>query len=300
MSAGLRLILFALPLILFLLWGAVYEPAPRPQTQDDDTLAMLPPLPDWAEASLPDFSAYTDTNERKQAFFSFLYPRIVLANTRVLLMRQHLMELAGRETLTPEDEQWLARQAERLRANGELGSNEMFESLARRLDVVPPSLVLAQAANESAWGTSRFALQGNNLFGQWCFTQGCGIVPGSRVEGATHEVASFSSPYQSIRSYVQNLNRHMTYTPLRETRERLRSDGADPGGRALATGLVGYSERGQEYVEEIRAMISFNNLAFYDQQYSDTVGEAGRTPELVDLATANEDNLLPEEESDAE
>ena len=222
---------------------------------------------------------------------------MVLANARILIQRQYLMALSEKEELTAEESRWLERQSERLRVDAAPGSDEMFDMLARRLDAIPPSLILAQAANESAWGTSRFARSGNNLFGQWCFSQGCGLVPENRVAGASHEVASFQSPYQSVRSYIQNLNRHPAYQTLRNTREQIRRRGSNVTGHALAQGLISYSERGAEYVEEIRSMIRYNNLAFYDKQYRGKVGDEADAPTLMELSTASEEVLLPGKQS---
>lgn len=291
MRIGIRICAFAVPLLLFGLLGAFYTP--KQVENGDVALATLPPLPSWAHSELPDFSRYEDTEARKKAFFSFLYPRILLANARVLIERQHLLHLAQKDELSKDDRDWLKKQAERLRVSAEMGSEDMFDMLARRLDVIPPSLIMAQAANESAWGTSRFARKGNNLFGQWCFSEGCGLVPNQRQDGASHEVASFDSPYQSIRSYIQNLNRHDTYRALRNTREQFRQDGEPLSGPALAQGLIGYSERGAEYVEEIRAMIRYNNLAYYDQQYRSRVLDTPEDTTLLDLVTTSEEQLMP-------
>jgi Bax protein len=126
------------------------------------------------------------------------------------------------------------------------------------VDAVPDHLVLAQAANESAWGTSRFAREGNNLFGQWCFRQGCGLVPASRPDGATYEVARFESVSQSIGSYMHNLNTGRTYQELREIRALARENGHDPDANAMAAGLMSYSERGEDYISELRSMIRHN------------------------------------------
>lgn len=294
MNAAFRLVAFAVPLFLVVLAGALYTPGPIDDSEADDIeLSTLPSLPGWATASLPDFDSYRDTTEKKVAFFSYLYPRIVLANARILIQRRYLMELGQKEELTPEELRWLEQQSERLRVDATVGSDEMFDMLARRLDAIPPSLILAQAANESAWGTSRFARRGNNLFGQWCFSKGCGLVPESRVEGASHEVASFQSPYHSIRSYIQNLNRHPAYQTLRNTREQIRERGSNVTGHALAQGLISYSERGAEYVEEIRSMIRYNNLAFYDTQYRGKVGDEADAPTLMELSTAPEEVLRP-------
>jgi Bax protein len=121
--------------------------------------------------------------------------------------------------------------------------------------------VLAQAANESAWGTSRFAQLGNNLFGEWTYTPGAGIIPEDRPPGASYEVRKFPSLYESIRSYMNNLNRNEAYLKLRETRESLRKEGKLVTGTSLAYGLSKYSQRGDEYISEIQVMIRQNQLA---------------------------------------
>ena len=297
MSAGRRTLLFLVPMIAFAIGGGFYIPpgdfGDRGSDGSEVALGELPALPDWADDPLPDFSTYRDTTEKKAAFFSFLYPRIVLANSRILLERSYLLRLEGKDELTPSDKRWLDAQAERLRIEAETGSAEQFKLLKKRLDVIPPSLVLAQAANESAWGTSRFARQGNNLFGQWCFSKGCGLVPKNRVEGASHEVAKFASPYRSVRAYIQNLNRHETYQTLREVRLQDRRSENPLSGLEMAEGLLGYSERGEDYVKEIRSMIHYNNLDFYDEDFRDAV--ADRAPsDLQQLAsTDSESRLLP-------
>lgn len=301
MSAGIRVLLLVFPIVVFGLWGALHTPDPDLDRDRDETedvaLAQLPPLPKWARAELPDFSTYQDTTEKKAAFFSFLYPRIVLANSRILIEREYLKSLSEKEDLSKSELTWLKNQAERLRVDEEPGSEDMFRRLANRLNVIPPSLVLAQAANESAWGTSRFALRGNNLFGQWCFSKGCGIVPQSRTEGASHEVANFDSPYLSVRSYIQNLNRHPTYQPLRDARLKALNNGDYASGSSLAAGLLGYSERGEDYVEEIRSMIRSNNLAYYDDKFR-SVRESSQQ-QLLKLASASkEESLLPDNADD--
>ncbi len=301
MSAGVRALLFSIPLILFALGGALYVPSAdsgRPgESGSEVALATLPPLPQWAHASLPDFSGYHDTTEKKAAFFSFLYPRIVLANSRILLERNYLDSLSRKSELTKEEKDWLTAQADRLRVDAETGSAEQFALLHKRLDVIPPSLILAQAANESAWGTSRFAVKGNNLFGQWCFSKGCGLVPRSRVQGASHEVAKFASPYRSVRAYIQNLNRHPTYQLVRDIRLKDRRSDRPLSGPELAEGLLGYSERGEHYVQEIRSMIHYNNLTFYDDDFRAEISDLSpsRLKQLV--STDADTRLLPGQKS---
>jgi len=297
MSAAMRSLMLVVPLVAFAIGGGLYVPSERYNTGSEPALSSLPPLPAWAREGLPDFSGYRDTTEKKVAFFSFLYPRIVLANSRILIERDYLDSLTTKDTLSKQEHTWLTAQSKRLRVEGEPGSPEQFAVLRKRLDVIPPSLILAQAANESAWGTSRFALRGNNLFGQWCFSKGCGLVPLSRVEGASHEVAAFSSPYHSVRAYIQNLNRHASYQGLRDTRLDDREAGDPLSGLALARGLISYSERGEEYVNDIRSMIRYNNLEFYDTEFRRILSDLSPS-HLKSLASASaEQVLLPGQKS---
>jgi Bax protein len=148
--------------------------------------------------------------------------------------------------------------------DNKLTSLQQIQQLKTKVNFIPAALILAQAANESAWGTSRFAREGNNFFGQWCFSKGCGIVPNSRNSGANHEVASFDSPLGSVKSYIRNLNSHPTYALLRTLRQQSIDDGQRVSGELLAQGLIGYSERGEEYVKEIQSMIRYNKLSRFD------------------------------------
>ena len=179
--------------------------------------------PAFKAPPLPDFTTYKDVQEKKQAFFDYLLPLITEANQRVLEQRALAEKWARDEELTEKELQRLTRMMEnyRVKADDKAGQKEI---LLNRVNIIPPSLVLAQAANESAWGTSRFATEGNNLFGQWCFSKGCGLVPSSRNDGAVHEVRKFRSPMESVESYIQNLNRHAKYRQLRLIRHRLQEE----------------------------------------------------------------------------
>lgn len=217
-----------------------------------------------SSSAAPDFSQFEAGPERKQAFFDYFLPIVQERNEEILETRKELAALRAKESLSSSERRSVSRIASEFGIEPFQGSDEEWRLLMRRVDVVPPSLALAQAANESAWGTSRFAVQGNNYFGQWCFSKGCGIVPARRDEGATHEVADFSSPAASVESYIRNLNRHNAYRELRDVRARLRQEEAPITGIALAAGLTKYSERGEEYIDELRSMIRFNKLGQYD------------------------------------
>ncbi len=298
MPVSLKVALLFVPLIIFAGLGAIYVPSQDSSgrwtsSQQDISLDALPGIPSWAEARLPKFGDISNTAQKKSEFFSYLYPRIVLANSRILIERQYLETLARKDDLSEPEANWLAQQAERLRVDEEPGSDAMFAKLKSRLDVIPPSLVMAQAANESAWGTSRFAREGNNLFGQWCFSSGCGIVPARRPEGKSYEVAVFASPYHSIKAYLQNLNRHATYQTMRDIRREARKQARFASGAALATGLTGYSERGDAYVSEIQGMIRHNDLSRYDQDFRSAVLENGTVDVARLAASKDESALLP-------
>lgn len=140
----------------------------------------------------------------------------------------------------------------------------MVWHLLQRVDVVPVSLVVAQAANESAWGKSRFAREGNNLFGIWCYTEGCGIVPKQRKDEAKHEVKRYDNFKDSVVDYIRNINRHRAYQKLREIRAAERAAGRELSGYRLSAGLAKYSEIGEEYIKRIRAIIDGRKLALLD------------------------------------
>ncbi|NDY95184.1 glucosaminidase domain-containing protein [Wenzhouxiangella limi] len=212
---------------------------------------------------LPDFGEIEQVEQRKTAFFEFLAPIVAEENQRVLAQRERLLALAesleAGERLPPLHRRWmrdLAREYE-LEWPGE-SREETLSALLRRIDTVPLPLALVQAAKESGWGLSRFAREGNNLFGQWCYSPGCGIVPAQRAAGARHEVAAFDSVRKAVRRYVNNLNTHESYRPLRELRQAERLAGRTPTALNLADGLILYSERREAYVEDIRAMLLAN------------------------------------------
>ena len=211
-----------------------------------------------------------NVSEKKANFFAYLQPMIEKANNEVLSQRQELLSIqTDLPQLSQEQLETLAKLTKVYRVDSKISPKQQILLLTTKINTIPAALILAQAANESAWGTSRFAKEGNNFFGQWCFSKGCGIVPNSRNEGADHEVASFDSPLGSVRSYIRNLNSHPTYQSLRDLRALSLSQGKTPSGELLAQGLIGYSERGEEYVKEIQSMIRYNKLSRFDTKSID-------------------------------
>jgi Bax protein len=212
---------------------------------------------------LPDFAEFEQVEERKVAFFDFLAPIVAEENDRVRAQRRRLLMLAEKLEAGDRLPPLQRRRMKALAAEYELewpgeSREETLATLLRRIDVVPLPLALVQAAKESGWGQSRFAREANNLFGHWCFSPGCGIIPAQRASGASHEVAAFKSVRQSVRRYLNNLNTHESYRPLRELRQAERLAGKAPTALTLADGLILYSERREAYVEDIKSILLAN------------------------------------------
>ncbi len=220
-----------------------------------------PGLASHSPSETPDFSAYTDVKQKKLDFFLFLLPKVKIANEGILKERRWLTQLPT--NINKDDQASLLALAKKYKVKTS-ETKDIVEQLLTRVDTIPASLVLAQAANESAWATSRFARKGNNLFGQWCYVKDCGLVPKQRGKGQNHEVAQFKSVQQSIESYMRNLNSQYSYEDLRTLRQQLRGSKQVVSGHQLAHGLLKYSTRREAYVEEIQAMIRQNGLSQYD------------------------------------
>ena len=221
------------------------------------------------DSRLPDFAAIEDVNAKKQAFFDYLTPIIQEENQRILAQREQLLAAIEALPLSGRQERAMRELAVEylLLEAGDTDTPltaELLGKLQNRVDMIPPSLALSQAAIESGWGTSRFAREGLNLFGHWCYTPGCGLVPEQRAEGDTHEVRKFDSVNESVRAYLHNLNTQLSYGQLRNIRRMQRATGQPVSGQRLARGLSRYSERGEVYVEEVKGMISANDLAPLD------------------------------------
>lgn len=271
---GLAALLRSLLLVSLLLVAAVAFPGWRPvplvlqleQPGTDDVRAV----PE-SDDEFPDFSAYDRVDERKQAFFDYMHEHVERENQRVLALRDQLVplyEIARDGTpLSRTERRTLHAIAAEYRLDPEGKSErELTAELMLRVDKLPTSLVLAQAANESAWGTSRFARQANNLFGQWCFSEGCGVVPSNRADDARHEVRAFPTVKAAVRAYFLNLNTHEAYDYMRRLRSDMRRRDEPLDSLVLAYGLTGYSARGLAYVTELQSIIRHNGLHELDQR----------------------------------
>lgn len=212
--------------------------------------------------------------DKKEVFYRFLLPLVMHANRMVLDRRERLASLRAQlkdgEDLADADRESLLAAGDLLRIERPVepaGADALIavvDELLYRLDVLPPGLVLGQAAYESGYGTSRFAVEGNALFGQWTYG-GEGMVPGQqRASLGDHRIAKFDWPFDSVRGYYINISGHPAYEPLRRIRAELRAAGKPLTSMALADGLIRYSERGQKYVETLKGIIRVNQLDIAD------------------------------------
>ncbi len=274
--------LFALISIFLVAGGtntgpAAISDAPAASQENQSLQPFHPPavtIGDARHYSPPDFTRFRAGQERKRAFFEYMLPKIHAANEEVARERDWLLGLAHKlvegESLTDAQRDALARAEDRYALDNAWGTDaERIGQLLKRVDIVPASLVVAQAAKESGWGTSRFAREGNNFFGIWCFYRGCGLTPLRRAAGRNHEVATFDSVEEGVRYYIRTINTHIAYEELRGMRaEARRQQQPLPAGEQLATGLLRYSERGLPYVKELQAMIRYNQLSRFSRSYS--------------------------------
>ena len=217
-------------------------------------------------------SGYAEVvNTKQNQFIELFVPKIEAANQIVLEQRAKLKKIDDvyqkNQQITNERRLWLQQLAGQYDIKFDnMTLENLLASLLKRVDILPTSLVLAQAINESAWGQSRFATEGKNYFGQWCYQAGCGLVPKDRNANAKHEVKSFPSANDSINSYFHNINTNQAYLSLRTLRQQLRDKGSVLDSLYMAKGLTAYSQQGETYVKRIQSLIKGYALQRFDQK----------------------------------
>ena len=231
-------------------------------------------VPRLVVADIPqDWADGLSVDKRKSLFFRSLLPMVLIANEEILSDRERLLALqkrvAAEEPVPDRERAWFEDLAERYgmapedREDAVALTSDAIRLILPRVDVIPPSLALAQAAVESAYGTSRFASEGNALYGQWHL--GWGLVPGEqRTELGDWRIKAFDTPLGSVRAYMRNLNTNRAYAPFRQLRAKARASSEVPRGAPLAAGLLAYSEKGQAYVSLLRSLIARNGLSATD------------------------------------
>jgi len=199
------------------------------------------------------------TKKRKEMFIKIVLPLIVKENNKIRIDRKRLFTILNKNSNTDIEKKWLDKKYKQYGVR----QNDL-STLKVRMDEIPVSLAIAQAAKETGWGTSRFALKGNALFGQWTWS-GEGLKPKNADEGKDHKVMKFHSLQLSVRAYLRNLNTHSTYRNLRKARTELRNQNKPLDSLILSKYLDKYAETGGKYIEVLQKIIEQNNLKDFDE-----------------------------------
>ena len=206
-----------------------------------------------------DIKTLGDTKKKRELFIKIVLPLILSENNKILEDRKKLFKILGKNFNSAGERVWLKRRFKEYKIdNGDLSKLKM------RMDIIPVSIALAQAANESGWGTSRFALEGNALFGQWTWSKK-GISPKNKDPNKSHKILQFQVLKASVRAYKNNLNTHNAYQEFREARAKLRQDNKQIMGLELTKYLKRYAAIGEKYVLILEDMIEKNSLVDFDK-----------------------------------
>ena len=199
-----------------------------------------------------------NTTKRKELFLQIVLPLVLEENNKIKLDRIKLFSIINKSSNSDVEKKWLNKKYKQYGVN-----SKDLSTLKIRMDEIPTSLALAQAAKETGWGTSRFALEGNALFGQWTWS-GEGLKPKDSDSSEGHKVMKFNILQASVRAYQRNLNTHKSYKEFRKARAELRSNGKELDSIILSKHLDKYAETGTKYVEILQQIIEQNNLKDFD------------------------------------
>ena len=205
-----------------------------------------------------DLDEIKDTRLKKETFIKIVLPLVVAENEKILDDKIKLKKIISKKTTTEKEKSWL-----RLKLREYKVKNSDFAELNKRMDIIPVSIALAQAAKESGWGTSRFALEGNAIFGQWTWT-GQGIEPLNKGKHEGHKILRFPILRASVKAYKNNLNTHKGYAEFREKRATFRKRNRSIKGLDLTDTLDRYAQTGKEYTEILEQIIKQNNLSDFE------------------------------------
>jgi len=206
-----------------------------------------------------DLKTLGDTKKKRELFIKILLPLILDENSKITSDRIKLFKILGKNFNTVGERVWLKRRFKEYKIE-----DKDLAKLKMRMDIIPVSIAIAQAANESGWGTSRFALEGNALFGQWTWSKK-GISPKNKDPNKTHKILQFQILKASVRAYKNNLNTHNAYKEFREARAKLRQENEEIIGLDLIKYLKNYASIGEKYVRILKDIIEKNSLTDFDK-----------------------------------
>ena len=206
-----------------------------------------------------DLNSLGNTKKKRELFIQIILPLILDENNKIKEDRKKLFKILGKSFNTVGERVWLKRRFKEYKIE-----DQDLSKLKMRMDIIPVSIAIAQAANESGWGTSRFALEGNALFGQWTWSKK-GISPKNQDPNKTHKVLQFQILKASVRAYKNNLNTHNAYKEFREVRAQLREEKKSLNGLLLTQYLKKYASIGEKYVAILNDIIEKNSLTDFDK-----------------------------------
>ena len=206
-----------------------------------------------------DIKTLGDTKKKRELFIKIVLPLILSENSKITEDRKKLFKILGKNFNTVGERVWLKRRFKEYKID-----DRDLSKLKMRMDIIPVSIALAQAANESGWGTSRFALEGNALFGQWTWSKK-GISPKNKDPDQSHKILQFQVLKASVKAYKNNLNTHNAYKEFREVRAQLRQENKQIIGLDLIKYLKAYAAIGEKYVLIIEDIIEKNSLTDFDK-----------------------------------
>ncbi|NVJ53146.1 MAG: glucosaminidase domain-containing protein [Campylobacteraceae bacterium] len=201
----------------------------------------------------------------KDYFFNFLEKKVEVENLKILKERDFILSLEEKKDLDKNSKEY--KELQRLQKKYKVKNIYDYKTFLRRVDIIPPSLAIAQAATESAWGRSRFIRQANNIFGHWTYDKKIGMVPLRREAGKKHMVRIFPTLESSIAVYMRNLNRTGAYKNFRINREKMRKNGKFINGYILSEDMTKYSAIGYEYVKILKSIIGKYKLTKLDKKF---------------------------------
>ena len=213
-----------------------------------------------------DLDSIRSTKKKKKTFLKILLPLIVAENEKIERDKKYLLKIL-KENNKPENQKWINKKYRDYKV-----SKKNINELIEKMDVIPISIALAQAAKESGWGTSRFALEGNAIFGQWTW-KGEGIEPLEKTGDQNHKILKFPLLRASVKAYITNLNSHNGYKDFRKKRLELRKQNKPLVGRALIDELDNYAQTGKEYTKVLRQIIDQNDLDEFETVTIDDLKE---------------------------
>lgn len=244
----------------------VIQEIPDEETSAVEELMIgQPPLENGGLPS--EFYDITSSKKSKNYFFKYMYNLVEKENLNIFNERKIVLEFADQTMLNWNFSSPNFKKYQRILEKYKVSYLYNVKELLRRVDIVPPSQALAQAAVESGWGKSRFIKQANNIFGHWTYTPENGLMPLKRDEDATHFIRIFKNLQASVKAYMFNLNTNAAYVEFQDKRAMLRKENKPLSGRILSQTMLKYSGIGHNYLEILDSVITSNGLERYDTKF---------------------------------